>query len=69
MAAAREKLLASRRKVKEREAAKQADPVTLLASVASSSPQKEKVKTKIKVASRKSALVAAGGRSMGMDFD
>ena len=72
MAAAREKLLAHRRKLKEREAAKKQVESTRLLEPVDSSPikEKEKIKTKIRTAApKRSALVAGSGQSMGMELD
>ena len=61
MAVAREKLKAHRKRKLEKTSIKLVQPIT---------PQTEKVKEKIKVATKtRSALVAGEGRSMGMEID
>ena len=61
MAVAREKLKAHRKRKLEKTSVKLVQPIT---------PQSEKIKEKIKVATKtRSALVAGEGRSMGMDID
>ena len=61
MAVAREKLKAHRKRKLEKTSIKLVQPLT---------SQTEKVKEKIKVATKtRSALVAGEGRSMGMDID
>ena len=61
MLVAREKLKAHRKRKLEKTSVKLVQPLT---------PQTEKVKEKIKVATKtRSALVAGEGRSMGMDID
>ena len=65
MAASRAKLLSHRKKVAERSAIKLVQPMESL----SVEPTAEKVREKITVPSKRSALVRSEGRSMGMDVD
>ena len=67
MAAAREKLKASRQKKREKTKAS----VKLLEPMAMDTEEPERVKEKIKVLAkpRPSALIPGEGRSMGMDID
>ena len=61
MAVAREKLKSHRKRNLEKNSIKLVQPIT---------PQAERIKEKIKVATKsRSALVAGEGRSMGMDID
>lgn len=69
MAASREKLKASRRKKLEAKEAK-ATSIRLVEPMAVESPEREKVREKIKVSAKsRSALIPGEGRSMGMDID
>jgi len=65
MAASKAKLRTHRKKIAERTSVKLVQPMSSLSVQA----EPEKIKEKIKVQTRKSALVPGEGRPMGMDLD
>ena len=65
MAASKAKIRAHRKKVSEKAAIKLIQPMSTMSVDA----EPEKVKEKVRVSSRKSALVPSEGRTMGMDID